>query len=139
MEACILEGGWFVVDFIDRLKDSINSIPDLPIKLQKGYLSDDSLVIYPLPGSSVITEYYDNVKDQQLNYEIAMKSKDGNLIEKTLWTISDYVEQLEEVKSKDELFDFDSISIANKPFISNADEQGWFVFLFDVQAKLTTY
>ncbi|MEO1772991.1 hypothetical protein JZO67_004974 [Enterococcus sp. 665A] len=44
------------MDFIDRLKDSINSIPDLPIKLKKGYLLDDSLVIYPLPGGSVITD-----------------------------------------------------------------------------------
>lgn len=127
------------MDFIDRLKDSINSIPDLHSKMNKGYLAGESLVIYPISGGNVLTEYYDGVKDQQLNYEIAMQSKDGDLIEKTLWIISDYVEQLEEVKSKDASFDFDSISIANKPFVNNADEQGWFVFFLDVQAKLTTY
>ncbi|EAC2648506.1 capsid protein, partial [Listeria monocytogenes] len=27
----------------------------------------------------------------------------------------------------------------NRPFINEADEQGWFVFLLDFQAKLTTF
>lgn len=127
------------MDFIDRLKDSINTIPELPLKINKGFLAGESLVINPIAGGTVINEYYDGVKDQQLNYEIAMQSKDGNTIEKTLWIISDYVERLEEVTSKDGSFDFDSISLANKPFISAADDQGWIVFSINVQAKLTTY
>ena len=128
------------MDFIDRIKESINSIDGLPIKIRKGYLSaDESLVIYPLPGGQVITEFYDGIKDQQLNYEIAMKSKDGDKIEKVLWLISDYLEQLEELKSQNETFEFNSLTITSKPFINDADEQGWFVFLLDFQLKLTTF
>ncbi|WP_251867841.1 minor capsid protein [Enterococcus malodoratus] len=128
------------MDFIDRIKESINSIDGLPIKIRKGYLSaDESLVIYPLPGGQVITEFYDGIKDQQLNYEIAMKSKDGDKIEKVLWLISDYLEQLEELKSQNETFEFNGLTITSKPFINDADEQGWFVFLLDFQAKLTTF
>ncbi|SET33237.1 bacteriophage minor capsid protein [Enterococcus malodoratus] len=128
------------MDFIDRIKESINSIEGLPIKIRKGYLSaDESLVIYPLPGGQVITEFYDGIKDQQLNYEIAMKSKDGDKIEKVLWLISDYLEQLEELKSQNETFEFNGLTITSKPFINDADEQGWFVFLLDFQAKLTTF
>lgn len=128
------------MDFIDRIKESINSIDGLPIKIRKGYLSaDESLVIYPLPGGQVITEFYDGIKDQQLNYEIAMKSKDGDKIEKVLWLISDYLEQLEELKSQNETFEFNSLTITSKPFINDADEQGWFVFLLDFQVKLTTF
>lgn len=128
------------MDFIDRIKESINSIDGLPIKIRKGYLSaDESLVIYPLPGGQVITEFYDGIKDQQLNYEIAMKSKDGDKIEKVLWLISDYLEQIEELKSQNETFEFNNLTITSKPFINDADEQGWFVFLLDFQVKLTTY
>ncbi|EOH71009.1 minor capsid protein [Enterococcus malodoratus] len=128
------------MDFINRIKESINSIDGLPIKIRKGYLSaDESLVIYPLPGGQVITEFYDGIKDQQLNYEIAMKSKDGDKIEKVLWLISDYLEQLEELKSQNETFEFNGLTITSKPFINDADEQGWFVFLLDFQAKLTTF
>lgn len=128
------------MDFIDRIKESINFIDGLPIKIRKGYLSaDESLVIYPLPGGQVITEFYDGIKDQQLNYEIAMKSKDGDKIEKVLWLISDYLEQLEELKSQNETFEFNNLTITSKPFINDTDEQGWFVFLLDFQVKLTTY
>ena len=52
------------MDFIDRIKDKINNIPDIPIKIKKGYLSAvESLVIYPLPGGQILTEYYNCVKD----------------------------------------------------------------------------
>lgn len=128
------------MDFTDRIKDSINSIEGLPLQIRKGYLSaKESLVVYPLPGSQVVAEYYDGIKDQQLNYEIAMKSKDGDKIEKVLWLISDYLEQLEELKSQNETFEFNSLTITSKPFINDADEQGWFVFLLDFQVKLTTF
>lgn len=127
------------MDFVDRLKDSINSIPKLPIKVKKGYLSEkESLVLYPLPGGRVLQMYYDGSKNQQLNFEIAMKSKEGNKIEQTLWMIADYLEDIEEIESEDHSFEFDSLSIANKPYVSEADEKGWFVFLLDVQANMTT-
>lgn len=128
------------MDFINRIKDSINLIEGLPLKIRKGYLSEsESLVIYSLPGGQVLTEFYDGIKDQQLNYEIAMKSKDGDKIEKVLWLISDYLEQLEELKSQNETFEFNGLTITSKPFINDADEQGWFVFLLDFQVKLTTF
>lgn len=128
------------MDFIDRIKDKINSIPKLPLKMKKGYLSaNESLVIYPLPGGQPITEYYNGIKDVQLNYEIAMKSKDGSKIEQTLWLISDMLERVEDVASSDDTFEFNNLTITSKPFINDADEQGWFVFLLDFQTKLTTF
>ncbi|OTO00566.1 hypothetical protein A5804_002078 [Enterococcus faecium] len=128
------------MDFIDRVKDKINSISELPIPLRKGYLSgNESLVVYPLPGGQVLKEYYDGIKDEQLNYEIAMKSKDGSKIEQVLWLISDYLEQIEDIHSLNESFEFSRLTITSKPFINEADEQGWFVFLLDFQVKLTTF
>ncbi len=128
------------MDFIDRIKDKINSIPELPLKMKKGYLSpEESLVIYPLPGGQNLAEYYDGIKDVQLNFEIAMKSKDGSKIEQTLWLISDMLERVEVVTSSNKSFEFDDLTITSKPFINDADEQCWFVFLLDFQTKLTTF
>ena len=128
------------MDFTDRIKDKINSIPELPLKIKKGYLSaEESLVIYPLPGGQNLLEYYDGIKDVQLNFEIAMKSKDGSKVEQTLWLISDMLERVEDVTSSNKSFEFDDLTITSKPFINDADEQGWFVFLLDFQTKLTTF
>ncbi|EGP5129915.1 capsid protein, partial [Enterococcus faecium] len=56
-----------------------------------------------------------------------------------LWLISDYLEQIEDIHSLNESFEFSRLTITSKPFINEADEQGWFVFLLDFQVKLTTF
>lgn len=128
------------MDFLDCLNEKINQTSNLPLNIRKGYLSAmESLVIYPLPGGKIETEYYDGIKDEILNYEIAMKSKDGNKIEQTLWLLSDILEDIEELTSQNQSFEFNKLTITNRPYISEADEQGWFVFLLDIQAKLTTF
>ena len=128
------------MDFIYRLVDSINSIQGLKNKIRTGYLNDnESLVIYPLAGSRTVQQFYDGVKEQELNYEIAMKSKDGQKLDDTLWQIQNYLEQLTELNSQEDSFDFDWLEITNKPFIEQFDEQGWFVFSIDFKAHITIY
>lgn len=128
------------MDFIERLKDNINSLPDLPMKLTLGYLTaKDSLVLYALPGGQVNQEYYDGVKDQTLNYEIGIKTKDQQKANATLWQIQTHLEQVEELISNDSSFQFQKLSVSNKPFLSDQDEQGFFIYLLDVQADLTTF
>ncbi|WP_062052408.1 minor capsid protein [Bacillus sp. JCM 19034] len=128
------------MDFIERLNDKINAIDQLPIVSKLGYLgTEESLVLYPLPGSRVTAEYMDGTTDQQLNYEIAMKSKTQSKIHQSLWAIQNELEGLSEIESADGSFEFDELIITNKPFINNADDQGWFVFLLNVQAKITVF
>lgn len=128
------------MDFLDRLNDSINSIPNLPVKIKKGYLSEkESLAIYSLPGGRVTQRFYDGSKEETLNYEIGMKSEDGVKVETTLREISDFIENLAELKSKNGSFSFMNISIASKPFIGPTETQDWFVFLLEIQAKIITY
>lgn len=127
------------MDFVDRLKDSVNTL-SLPLKMHTGYLgTSETLVVYPLPGSKVTQLYMDGTKDIDLNYEIAMKSEDGQKISDTLWLIQNYLENLLEIKSDDSSFEFNGLEITNKPFISDADTKGWFVFLLDVKANVTIY
>lgn len=127
------------MDFIDRLKDSVNTL-SLPLKMRTGYLgTSETLVVYPMPGSKVTQLYMDGTKDIDLNYEIAMKSEDGQKISDTLWLIQNYLENLLEIESDDNSFEFNGLEITNKPFISDADTKGWFVFLLDIKANVTIY
>lgn len=126
------------MDFIERLNDKINEISTFKSKL--GYLGvGESLVLYALPGSRITQTYMDGTTDQALNFEIAMKSKSQQEIHRTLWEIQTKLENVTEIKSKDGSFDFDEITITNKPFINQIDNQGWFVFLLDIQAKITVF
>lgn len=115
-------------------------MPQLPVRCKMGYLdSGESFVIYPLPGSQVIQEYMDGTTDQQLNYEIAMQSKFQSKIHDTLWLVQNELEKLAELESHNNSFEFDKLTITNKPFINQIDDQGWFVFLVDIQAKITVF
>lgn len=126
------------MDFMEQLQEKINDIPQLPVALDLGYLdSDESFVVYPLPGSRVVKKFMDGTTDQQLNFEFAMKSKLQSKIHQTLWLVQTELEQLKELESKDGSFEFEELIITNKPFINNADDQGWFVFLLDIQANIT--
>lgn len=77
--------------------------------------------------------------EQQLNFEFAMKSKSQKKIHDTLWMVQNELENLKELKSHDGSFEFERLTITNKPFINQIDEQGWFVFLLDVQANITVF
>ena len=126
------------MDFIERLTERVNEIPDMPINCRIGYLgTDESFVVYPLPGSKTVTEYMDGTKDQQLNFEFAMKSKSQSKIHATLWLVQNVLDDLDELESQDNSFEFNNLIITNKPFINNADDQGFFTFLLDVQAEIT--
>lgn len=128
------------MDFIDRLCDKVNAIQGLPIQCKIGYLgADESFVVYPLPGSQVTAEYMDGTTDQQLNFEFAMKSKSQTKIHDTLWMVQNELEDLKNLESDDGSFEFERLTITNKPFINQIDEQGWFVFLLDVQANITVF
>lgn len=126
------------MDFLERLADRINEIDGLPIPCEPGYLgANESLGVYPIPGSRDINVYMNGTKDVQLNYEIAMKSKIQGKIHNTLWLIQNELDSLQELESHDDSFLFNSITITNKPFINDADDQGWYVFLLNIQANIT--
>ncbi|WP_164219383.1 minor capsid protein [Virgibacillus sp. YIM 98842] len=128
------------MDFMQRLTERVNQIPQLPIELKMGYLgTGESFVIYPLPGSRVVSEYMDGTSDQQLNFEFAMKSQEQSRIHPTLWAVQNELEALTELQSNDGSFEFENLIITNKPFINQLDDQGWFVFLLDVQANITVF
>lgn len=128
------------MDLIARLNANVNAIPGLPIKCQIGYLKPtESFCLYPQPGGRVVNAYYDGTKDQQLNFEFAMKSTDQQKISQTLWLVQNHLEELSELTSLDGSFDFEEITVTNKPFINQLDDKSNYIFMLDIQAKVTTY
>ena len=128
------------MDLIARLNANVNAIPNLPIKCQIGYLKPtESFCLYPQPGGRVVNAYYDGTKDQQLNFEFAMKSTDQQKISQTLWLVQNHLEELSELTSLDGSFDFEEITVTNKPFINQLDDKSNYIFMLDIQAKVTTY
>lgn len=127
------------MDFMERLVETINKIPNIPIKCKLGYIgTEESFCMYPIPGSRVITEYYDGDKDQRLNYEIAMKSKNQQKINNTLWLVQNHLEELSDIESADGSFDFEEVVITNKPYISQLDDTKFYIFSLTIQASITT-
>lgn len=128
------------MDFIERLKDSVNSIENMPIRCKIGYLQPtESFCVYPLAGGKVVREFFDGEKDQRLNFEFAMKSQDQQKISNTLWLVQSYLEELSSLASDDGSFSFRDISITNKPFINQLSDTGFYVFALDITAEITTY
>ena len=128
------------MDFIERLKDSVNSIPKVPIQCALGYLGPgEDLKLYAIPGGRVVREYYDGIKDQQLNFEFAMKSQDQQKINTTLWMIQSHLEELSSLVSLDGSFEFNDLIVTNKPYINALDVSGWYVCQLDIQATMTVY
>lgn len=128
------------MDFVESLTKQINADVQPEPKLIMGYLqAKDSLVIYSIPGGRVIEEFYDGVKTQQLNYEIAMKTKSSKSASDTLWDLQTYIEDVEYIPSENNSFEFEDIVITNTPYINSFDEQAYFVFQLDIQATLTIY
>lgn len=126
------------MDFIERLQDYINSIGSLPVRCHLGYLKEgESLVIFPSPGSRVIREYMDGSKDASMNYTIAMKSKSQRNINEALWLVHNEIEMMTDIQSDDDSFHYNNLVVTSKPFISDADDQGWYTFMLDLQAHLT--
>lgn len=112
----------------------------LPVQCKLGYLgASESLVVYPLPGSTVIQEYMDSTKDWRMNYEFAMKSKSQQSLHDTLWKLQSKLDHLNSVESSNDSFEFQKLRITDTPFIGNIDEQGWTVFLLSIQAEITIY
>lgn len=128
------------MDFIERLTEKVNSISGLPIQCKMGYLdTDESFVVFPLPGSKEINRFMDGTSEQQLNFEFAMQSKSQSKIHAALWMVQNKLEGLKKLDSQDNSFEFEELIITNKPFVNQIDEQGWFVFLLDVTAKITVF
>lgn len=127
------------MDLIDRLCEALNTVPDLPTRVRIGYMqADDSIGLYPLPGSSVIDQDWAGNQTKRINYEIAIRTKDQELANDSLWKISNFLEQLNDIESKNDSFQFDEIEQTGLPSVSEQDTQGYSVYMLDFFVDVVT-
>lgn len=101
----------------------------------------ESLSLSRLPGGNVVQEYYDGTKEKRLNYELQAKVKPESR-QKTvvaLTELTDELNELQDLSSLDESFDFNRITVGNELYFSEATEEGYIYFRLDFQPVLTIY
>lgn len=128
------------MDLNERLCEAINSIEGLPQLCKIGYLTaDDSFQLYPLPGGRTISEDYAGNKEKELNYEVAIRTQDQRTADQLLWSVTNMVEELEELESKDCSFEFEAIEITGTPFASEQDIRGYTEYALDFKTKIVQH
>ena len=127
------------MDFNDRLKEAINS-QKMPLPTSIGLPGTaESASFYAMPGGQVTREYMDGEKDVALAYEYVIHSQDQEASNDQLWQVQNYLETLTDLDSKDGSYQFGTISITSKPAFSQAEEPGFFYWVVDFTANLTTF
>ena len=125
-------------DFSKVLRDHINTL-GLPLPCKLDYLAErEGLVVYPLPGGKVEKEYMNGKQLISLVYEVAIKTTDHEKTSSILWTINHALADFNlELPSKNNSYQFMSLEVS-QPFLNDRDEQGFYIYMLDVTAKLET-
>lgn len=126
------------LDFMDRLNDKINSL-GLYAKSTIGLLGEDeSLSIMAMPGGPE-TIYFDGTRDKDYQIQVNAKSKNQLHCFDALTTIYQTLENLEELPSQNNSYEFNKIETKSLPSILGQDEQGYFIYVLSISAKITIY
>lgn len=123
-------------DFSDVLKDFLVGL-GLPLTPRLDYLNEgEDLVIYALPGGKVEGEDMAGTQILSLPYEIAIKSKDQQKANAILWKINTELSKIGfELPSSNNSYTFLALTVET-PSLNDADEQGFYIYLLDLQARL---
>lgn len=124
------------LDFIYVFVDELNKL-NLMTKVIPGSLKDDdSIAVTLLPGSKTVRSYYDGTVEKVINIQVAIKTKNQKQAIDNLNQISEFVEDLQELKSKNNSFQFIKIVNSSEPFHQSVDEKGNWIFIFDTGAQI---
>jgi hypothetical protein len=125
------------MDFIERLVDTINAIPDLAIECRTDYLLEkEDLVVYALPGGNVISGNMDRSILMGLPYEIAIKTKQQEVANATLWKIQNELSKLNlAIPSSNNSYEFEGLT-PTAPSINDRNDKGWYIYTLDVTANI---
>lgn len=123
-------------DFLSVFVNYLNQ--ELGLNARIGYVDeDDSVCVANLPSGKVIETYMDNRKLMRLPYEIVIRDKLQEQANMLLWMIDDFLKiETLTFTSETDSFEFDSLSIDDKPYLSGMDERGNYVCSFSFHADL---
>ena len=125
-------------DFSEVLRDFINTL-GLPLTCSLDYLSEnEGLVLYPLPGGKVEKEYMNGKQDISLVFEVAIKTTDHQKTSSILWAVNSALADFNlELPSQNKSYQFRGLEVS-QPFLNDRDDQGFYVYMLDITAKIET-
>lgn len=123
-------------DFSEVLKDFLAGL-GLPLTPRLDYLNEgEDLVIYALPGGKVEDEDMAGTQILSLPFEIAIKSKDQQKVNATLWKINTELSKIGlELPSLNNSYTFLSLKVET-PSLNDVNDQDYYIYLLDLQARL---
>ena len=123
-------------DFSEVLKDFLAGL-GLPLTPRLDYLNEgEDLVIYALPGGKVEAEDMAGTQILSLPYEIAIKSKDQQKVNATLWKINTELSRIGlELPSLNNSYTFLSLKVET-PSLNDVNDEDYYIYLLDLQATI---
>lgn len=123
-------------DFLEVLQDFLAGL-GLSLTPRLDYLNEgEDLVIYALPGGKVEDEDMAGTQILSLPYEIAIKSKDQQKVNATLWKINTELSKIGlELPSLNNSYTFLSLKVET-PSLNDVNDQDYYIYLLDLQARL---
>lgn len=123
-------------DFSEVLQDFLAGL-SLPLTPRLDYLNEgEDLVIYALPGGKVEDEDMAGTQILSLPYEIAIKSKDQQKVNATLWKINTELSKIGlELPSLNNSYTFLSLKVET-PSLNDVNDQDYYIYLLDLQATI---
>ena len=124
------------IDFQIQLIRFINQL-DLSLVARLDFLThEEDLVVFTLPGGKIDKMFMDGTQEVRLPYQIAIKTKDNQKGSHILWTINEALSEFNlDIPSGNGSYRFLNIDLS-KPFLEGVDEQGYYVYLLQLEAKL---
>lgn len=81
----------------------------------------------------------DGIRDKQYQIQINALSKDQEQSYHALTTVYQHLERLQELESHNDSFDFQGITVQSLPNLVGQDDQGYFMLVVNISAKITIY
>lgn len=126
------------LDFLLQLNNKINSL-GLFAPCYIGLLDEgESISIMAMPGGDEVV-YFDGVRDKNYQVQINAKSKNQLNCINALTYIYQTLENMSDLPSANGSFDFQKITTQSLPSLLEQDEQGFFVYVLSISAKITIY
>jgi|SRR5690606_15660494 len=126
------------LDFMDQLNNKINDM-NLFTRSIIGLLgADESISIMVMPGGAE-TVYFDGTRDKEYQVQVNAKSKNQLNCFNALTKIYQTLENLDDLPSENGSYDFQGITTQSLPSLLERDEQGYWVYVLSISARITIY
>lgn len=123
-------------DFSEVLQEFLAGL-GLSLTPRLDYLNEgEDLVIYALPGGKVEDEDMAGTQILSLPFEIAIKSKDQQKVNATLWKINTELSKIGlKLPSLNNSYTFLSLKVET-PSLNDVNDQDYYIYLLDLQATI---